>query len=124
MTKEHQGQVEQLSESTEKGVYVFFDPTQWERVRVSLPLSSIRILSNLWSRAYRKRSFSNTLTWIHGQRVALLVCRDIRWQALWGILCRRCQYGRGQNLDFGKHELGSYGVGHFLDGFTFSLRFA
>lgn len=39
MTKDHQGQVEQLSDSAEKGIYIFFDPTQWEKVRVSTGLS-------------------------------------------------------------------------------------
>ena len=37
MTKDNSGhgQVEQFSETAEKGVYVFFDPTTWDRVRVS-----------------------------------------------------------------------------------------
>jgi CCR4-NOT transcription complex subunit 2 len=35
MTKDNTAQVEQFSETAEKGVYVFFDPTTWERVRVS-----------------------------------------------------------------------------------------
>lgn len=34
MTKDNTAQVEQFSETAEKGVYVFFDPTTWERVRV------------------------------------------------------------------------------------------
>ena len=34
MTKDNTAQVEQFSETAEKGVYVFFDPTGWERVRV------------------------------------------------------------------------------------------
>lgn len=38
MTKDHTGQVEQLSETAEKGVYIFFDPNTWEKVRVSTKL--------------------------------------------------------------------------------------
>ncbi|KAF8534311.1 hypothetical protein BDD12DRAFT_428294 [Trichophaea hybrida] len=34
MTKDNTAQVEQFSEIAEKGIYVFFDPTTWERVRV------------------------------------------------------------------------------------------
>jgi hypothetical protein len=39
MTKDSAGHVEQFSETAEKGVYVFFDPTTWDRVRVSCGVS-------------------------------------------------------------------------------------
>jgi len=35
MTKDPTAQVEQFSETAEKGVYVFFDPMTWERMKVS-----------------------------------------------------------------------------------------
>jgi hypothetical protein len=36
MTKDPTAQVEQFSDTAEKGVYVFFDPMTWERMKVSL----------------------------------------------------------------------------------------
>lgn len=36
MTKDPTAHVEQFSETAEKGIYVFFDPHGWERVRVSV----------------------------------------------------------------------------------------
>lgn len=35
MTKDPNGEVMQVSETAEKGMYVFFDPQSWERIRVS-----------------------------------------------------------------------------------------
>jgi hypothetical protein len=49
MTKDNSTQVEQFSETAEKGIYIFFDPTSWERVRVSYfitPLTCPAIVAN------------------------------------------------------------------------------
>lgn len=35
LTKDTASDIRQISETAEKGVYVFFDPQNWERVRVS-----------------------------------------------------------------------------------------
>jgi CCR4-NOT transcription complex subunit 2 len=39
MTKDPTAQVEQFSETAERGVYVFFEPTTWDRVKVSREMS-------------------------------------------------------------------------------------
>jgi len=38
MTKDNSNAVEQFSETAEKGIYIFFDPTSWERVRKEIIL--------------------------------------------------------------------------------------
>jgi CCR4-NOT transcription complex subunit 2 len=42
MTKDPTAQVEQFSETAERGIYVFFDPTTWDRVKVGHEISPYR----------------------------------------------------------------------------------
>jgi CCR4-NOT transcription complex subunit 2 len=42
MTKDPTAQVEQFSETAERGIYVFFDPTTWDRVKVGHGISPYR----------------------------------------------------------------------------------